>query len=837
MSSRTATAGLSIELTQADSLIWINYPWKPSTFNQSIDRAHRLDPERNYPGKKLEIITLELDLPISIDELKRRVLKRKSILSEMIVNGNLSPEIISAFIESDLAVIEAIEEGTASPVALDEYELTILQKFRLKIGQILINQDPSKNAELWEEISLMYLEILEHKGSFFANMASLDHLSSDAYPELKTGEPKKVLDLASGPSTLYRAYQRKEGELKKRGLNLDITDYDLSPGMLSLGVRRPGAQLLGSFENLHKMPEHSYDIINLSYAFRYVSHPALLMQNIYRMLKNNGTFILILPRTNIIPHRFYEALQEAGFDLRVGKGAQLESKLDAQTYGDLVREYGKEFANDIAREAEGKFTYLVANKNPERAVKATLDDSDFLLTRERTIIDNDKIEALKHSEGKFKIIPYEGSVIGEVHYGDERKVTLSAASKHNRTYRRIIKHFSSVTQKITMYETGASDKRSEEKFRKLEREMSELLTVIIGEVESYGDSYGEKARTTLAQKFDAFKKRKYVAQWMKKRGGDFIAVVEEILHSDQAIGAEEQPSNSLMGGGMIPEDLIEYARRNTTTAEDLVAYVRYIGLDYQTDIIRQALLDDSVHDPSQLAKGDMAKLAKFEELLTQPATETKVLDESTGVHVGQDVNIEIQRAVHIMNNIIPAELEKGKVYEVRYDKKRLRENAQISVNKESPAEALLNEYVNCLRMRVREGDPNEVIKLIDHAGNEEKEQSLFSVTCYEDKAKNKVVGKARINIEGDIKGQPLRVVGMLNMIFAASHIPNNTPVEELAKYEHLVSYIQSQYKEITGSDFLPKNLWQIVLPSIAPIPLYEMEQYYRLTIIQLQQAA
>lgn len=90
----------------------------------------------------------------------------------------------------------------------------------------------------------------------------------------------------------------------------------------------------------------------------------------------------------------------------------------------------------------------------------------------------------------------------------------------------------------------------------------------------------------------------------------------------------KDPLEKLMGSGMIPKDLTEYARRSATTAEDLVSYIRRTGLYYQTDIIRQALLDDSAHDPTQLAKGNPAKLARFEELLALASLPTAQTDES-----------------------------------------------------------------------------------------------------------------------------------------------------------------------------------------------------------------
>ena len=47
-----------------------------------------------------------------------------------------------------------------------------------------------------------------------------------------------------------------------------------------------------------------------------------------------------------------------------------------------MREYGEEFANDIAKQAEGQFTYLVASKDGAARNLEELIDEDFAIARE-----------------------------------------------------------------------------------------------------------------------------------------------------------------------------------------------------------------------------------------------------------------------------------------------------------------------------------------------------------------------------------------------------------------------------------------------------------------------
>ncbi|MBF0512150.1 MAG: DEAD/DEAH box helicase, partial [Candidatus Omnitrophica bacterium] len=222
MMATIATLGLGVELTQADCIIFLNYPWKPSTFKQAVDRAHRRDDERNRPGKKLEIISLEFDTPQSIDTEKAKVLNLKNILAEMIIEGNLTREVLEAFYSIDKSLIEKLKESTENVVSMTNYELSLLQEMRLLIGQVAMARDPEERRELWNQIAELYTRVVEHKASFFANLANLDYLSGEGFPEFKRGKIK-VLDIASGPSTLYRAYERNRPYFMTRGLDVDMT--------------------------------------------------------------------------------------------------------------------------------------------------------------------------------------------------------------------------------------------------------------------------------------------------------------------------------------------------------------------------------------------------------------------------------------------------------------------------------------------------------------------------------------------------------------------------------------------------------------------------------------
>ncbi|MCK4462872.1 MAG: hypothetical protein KAU58_01010, partial [Candidatus Omnitrophica bacterium] len=198
--------------------------------------------------------------------------------------------------------------------------------------------------------------------------------------------------------------------------------------------------------------------------------------------------------------------------------------------------------------------------------------------------------------------------------------------------------------------------------------------------------------------------------------------------------------------------------------------------------------------------------------------------------------IDVKNVLYVMNKLIPAQLEAGKVYEIRYDSARLREyQMQTGINPQSSPEQLLKEYVKHLQLRVQDGKPEEVIDLKEFDGETDKGQSLISIICYEDIFKGKIVGKGNVNIKDLDKETAIRIIAMLNMALAASNIPIDA---ELAEYGSLVSFVQNQYKAITDEELSPEDIQHIIeLPNVKPVSIEKLEEYYRLTIEQLRQAA
>jgi len=282
---------------------------------------------------------------------------------------------------------------------------------------------------------------------------------------------------------------------------------------------------------------------------------------------------------------------------------------------------------------------------------------------------------------------------------------------------------------------------------------------------------------------------------------EFRMKTEELLKA--GLGTSLSSSKSLMGDQPYPERLHE--------------------------------LPGELVDKMLAAEAISEKEKKLFEGKNSPRIATNSVSDISGKASG-GIKIDVDQSLSLLNKYIPAKLKKGEVYEIRYNKTKFDEyqmNAGLSAKKNSPR-ALLQEYIDLLRVRAPKGS----IKIIPCSRDD---RPLISVSRYASKDSAEPLGEGSVNMKGDIRGQPLRIIGMLNMAFAASHIPNDASPAEMHKYTSLLDLIKNQYKSITGKELTAENLLKairrITLQATKPIPVQILEEYYRLTIEQLREAA
>lgn len=456
------TMGTSGNLTQADCIFFMDLPWTSSKIDQAIGRARRIDREgRNYEGRELHVFFVQYEAPTSIDYLMRMVTTKKAILFEMLIDKNLNPDIIKAFKECGRkSIMASIQEARKKPVQVNELEASLAERLNEIMKQITESGGSvEKNKHLWTEAAIIYKEFLEHKSSYYANMASLDILSSDDFPELK-GRKLKTLDLCSATSTLQSSYQKMEPELKEREFELDIYDFDANPMMLALGIPRKDRQILGKLKDVGKLEENSFDIVNLSYAFRYAEDPAQLIKDIRKILKSGGKLQVIIPKDNTFPPEFIDTLtRDFGACIKLGP-AKLHSRLDEESYDNAKEQYGKKTADEIKKRAHAEVTYLLIEFNKdkeidERIAKLSNERLNKTLRIERRIpISTGQIEhmtrTLKHLD-----LPDDGKIEGEITFID-----LDDYTRQRRDARLtgVIKKITDITGLANLHDIGKRNK-------------------------------------------------------------------------------------------------------------------------------------------------------------------------------------------------------------------------------------------------------------------------------------------------------------------------------------------------------------------------------------------
>jgi SAM-dependent methyltransferase len=400
----------SRELTQADVLIFLDGPWTHSAEDQAIGRVlRRADPIRNYPGRKVQIIRLTMEVTRSIDKIKAAVREWKKMIADVFLDGRMGLAFIKTFRRA-----KAMEEETAAPphpLDPNPHELGLIDQLRMLIGRVISEKNPDAILALLKQLAPIYSQLLEYKGSFLANKASLDYLSRD--PRFQ-GRRLKILDAGSGPSVLLNAFRAMRGIFYKRNFDADVIDHDISAAMLEAGIPREGGQVVGSLDQLEQAyaPE-TFDIVNFSYSWRYAAHPAAMVQAVWRILKKDGLMVVILPKQDQIPPRFIEKLQEAGFSILVDNKRKLRSELSDTDKEKLWELYGPELAKDLEQQARESFTYLVVKKS-RKSIADHLTDEDFRLERSHPAIGRDKVDRIVKEPGRLRIVPAEALIEGHL---------------------------------------------------------------------------------------------------------------------------------------------------------------------------------------------------------------------------------------------------------------------------------------------------------------------------------------------------------------------------------------------------------------------------------------
>ena len=170
----------------------------------------------------------------------------------------------------------------------------------------------------------------------------------------KSLNPKRILDVATGTADIAIALSKIK--------NCEIIGMDLSPNMLDVGdkkIKELGLQQsvileLGDVENLEYNDNH-FDVVTVGYGVRNFENLKKSLDEIYRVLKKNGTLIILetsVPKNKIIKlvYNFFTKFYVKLIGLLLSKNFKAYSYLQKSA---LNFPHGDEFINILKK---SKFT-------------------------------------------------------------------------------------------------------------------------------------------------------------------------------------------------------------------------------------------------------------------------------------------------------------------------------------------------------------------------------------------------------------------------------------------------------------------------------------------------
>jgi len=181
----------------------------------------------------------------------------------------------------------------------------------------------------------------------------------------------------------------------------------------------------------------------------------------------------------------------------------------------------------------------------------------------------------------------------------------------------------------------------------------------------------------------------------------------------------------------------------------------------------------------------------------------------------------------LLNTLVQAEFE-GRIYEIKYDTSRLSQSQQ----------GIIKVYIEILKSRVSNPD-----NIVTRPFRGVKKNYIIKVICKD--AHKQLIGEGQVDVAGEDKLgiYPLRIIGMLNIAFAASNIPNY--LGQIDEYKPMIKFIQNQYRDITGEELeLPDSvegmlavIKKIDLPEPEKMDLDEADRLNKLAELLLDAAA
>jgi len=381
----TETAGESIDLTSASTVVFLDEDYSPATKIQAVSRVLR-------KGQKSKVRIYTLRCLDSLDMDITEYVITKALFIKIALDGHpLLPEeerllmdtenrslkdLISSRIKSKPIDIDAVRidrderfvtrvipkarkrsSQRAMFLSEEEYETTAAQQIRLRIGT-----DP----KCWFDKQFVdfYCQHIRELSVWLVHRAKVCFLLSKA----KRGDidfPRNVVSMGSGPSLLFNAYDDMGPLIKNAGFRAPlVTDIDYSPQMLAhcKNERKALGDMTGcglEAESVDMVDNESITLLGTR------DETKKAIQDADRILKKGGLLLLVAKNLRF-KSQFYEALKEAGYELLTADGEAIE--LSADWKKEIKTKEGEHYSEAYARKLNNTFVLLARKGEPKKPI-------------------------------------------------------------------------------------------------------------------------------------------------------------------------------------------------------------------------------------------------------------------------------------------------------------------------------------------------------------------------------------------------------------------------------------------------------------------------------------
>lgn len=327
-------AGLGVDLSAADRVVFYNEPWNKSLRRQQIGRAYR-------PGREKPLYVDTFYFPKTLEEGMMLYTAAKDLAIKKLLHGIQLSELEQEALRKQEASSQVDESVLDVNSELAAYYYSSWQRMLSIFGWVKEIGEDRFTKEFLPEFGVEYARTYRELAnrSYQANTARLNGtIIANHLDKTKGSQTKKpiILDIASGPEVLRTHVPEKYADsvVSLDANSFHFTDVaDASPGQVGRNEKKPVATVAKMLEL--PIGEGTVDYVNMSLALHYtrqvikrgVHERAQALYEINRVLKKGGraTLTMIYSLDFEDQEKMESSLNDLGFEIVERDSGEVES--------------------------------------------------------------------------------------------------------------------------------------------------------------------------------------------------------------------------------------------------------------------------------------------------------------------------------------------------------------------------------------------------------------------------------------------------------------------------------------------------------------------------------